>query len=57
MKFIHSFLFACFSGIFRGGTEFLIRAKLAMGANGVSMQFTARSSSPEVAELICAAVG
>ncbi|XP_073971109.1 coat protein (coatomer) gamma [Rhodnius prolixus] len=44
-------------GIFRGGTEFLIRAKLAMGANGVSMQFTARSSSPEVAELICAAVG
>ncbi|KAK9496580.1 hypothetical protein O3M35_013140 [Rhynocoris fuscipes] len=44
-------------GIFRGGIQFLIRAKLAMGNNGVSMQFTVRSPDPEVAELICASVG
>ncbi|BES96180.1 Coatomer subunit alpha-2 [Nesidiocoris tenuis] len=47
----------CMPGMFRGGIEVLIRAKLAVSNNGVSMQFTVKSAHPEVAELICAAVG
>ncbi|KAF6209601.1 hypothetical protein GE061_015349 [Apolygus lucorum] len=47
----------CLPGMFRGGVEVLIRAKLAVANNGVSMQFTVRSAHSDIAELICAAVG
>lgn len=47
----------CLPGMFRGGVEVLIRAKLAMGNGGVSMQFTVRSADHEIADLICGSVG
>ncbi|XP_031636649.1 coatomer subunit gamma [Contarinia nasturtii] len=44
------------SGIFRGGHEILLRAKLAL-SDGVAMQLTVRSTSSEVAELVSSAIG
>ncbi|KAG8228025.1 hypothetical protein J437_LFUL003661 [Ladona fulva] len=45
------------SGIFRGGYEVLVRAKLALIGDGVTMQLTVRSTSHDVAELITLTVG
>lgn len=45
------------SGIFRGGHEVLVRAKLALVGDGVTMQLTVRSTNPDVAELITLTVG
>lgn len=44
------------SGSFRGGHEVLLRAKLAL-SEGVAMQLTVRSTSPEVAEAVSSAIG
>jgi len=44
------------SGIFRGGVEVLIRAKLAL-SEGVSMQLTVRTTDSNVAELVTSAIG
>lgn len=44
------------TGTFRGGAEILVRAKLAL-ADGVTMQLTVRTTYPEVAELVTAAIG
>lgn len=52
-KTTHSLFLA---GMFRGGFEVLVRAKLAL-ADGVTMQLTVRSTNPDVAELITSAVG
>lgn len=43
-------------GSFRGGHEILLRAKLAL-SEGVAMQLTVRSTSPEVAEVVSSAIG
>lgn len=43
-------------GAFRGGHEVLLRAKLAL-SEGVAMQLTVRSTSPEVAETVSSAIG
>ncbi|XP_071442422.1 coatomer subunit gamma [Hetaerina americana] len=45
------------SGVFRGGFEVLVRAKLALVGDGVTMQLTVRSTNPDVAELITMTVG
>ncbi|XP_060527742.1 coatomer subunit gamma [Cylas formicarius] len=52
-KTTHTLLLA---GIFRGGVDILVRAKLAL-ADGVTMQLTVRSTDEGVAELITSAVG
>ncbi|KAI8130783.1 Coatomer subunit gamma [Lucilia cuprina] len=44
------------SGTFRGGAEILVRSKLAL-ADGVTMQLTVRTTDPDVAELVTAAIG
>ncbi|XP_022234637.2 coatomer subunit gamma [Drosophila obscura] len=44
------------SGIFRGGAEVLVRAKLAL-SEGVTLNLTVRSTDQDVAELITAAIG
>ncbi|SPP80523.1 blast:Coatomer subunit gamma [Drosophila guanche] len=44
------------SGIFRGGVEVLVRAKLAL-SEGVTLNLTVRSTDQDVAELITAAIG
>ncbi|XP_026474774.1 coatomer subunit gamma isoform X1 [Ctenocephalides felis] len=44
------------SGMFRGGIDVLVRAKLAL-SDGVTMQLTVRSTHPDVADLITSAVG
>ncbi|XP_014205481.1 coatomer subunit gamma isoform X1 [Copidosoma floridanum] len=44
------------SGVFRGGKEVLARAKFAL-TELVTMQFTVRSSDPDVTELITSSVG
>lgn len=43
-------------GLFRGGFDILVRAKLAL-SDGVTMQLTVRSTNADVAELITSAVG
>jgi hypothetical protein len=43
------------SGLFRGGVEVLVRAKLAL-SEGVAMQLTVRSQDPQVSELMTTAV-
>lgn len=43
-------------GTFRGGAEILVRSKLAL-SDGVSMQLTVRTTDPDVAELVTAAIG
>ncbi|ERL89814.1 hypothetical protein D910_07175 [Dendroctonus ponderosae] len=52
-KTTHTLLLA---GVFRGGVDVLVRAKLAL-ADGVTMQLTVRSQDEGVAELITSAVG
>lgn len=52
-KSSHTLLLA---GIFRGGYDVLVRAKLAL-ADGVTMQLTVRASNSDVAELVTSAVG
>nr|CAD7411236.1 unnamed protein product [Timema cristinae] len=44
------------AGLFRGGHDVLVRAKLALG-DGVTMQLTVRSTDPDIAELVTSAVG
>ena len=44
------------AGVFRGGHEVLVRAKLALG-DGVTMQLAVRSVDPHVSEIIAGAVG
>jgi len=44
------------AGVFRGGHDVLVRAKLAM-SDGVTMQITVRSTDPVVSEILAAAVG
>ncbi|XP_018910396.1 coatomer subunit gamma isoform X2 [Bemisia tabaci] len=52
-KSAHTLLLA---GMFRGGHDVLVRAKLAL-AEGVTMQITVRAPSQEIAELITSALG
>lgn len=52
-KTTHTLLLA---GIFRGGIDILVRAKLAL-ADGVTMQLTVRSTDESIAELITSVVG
>ncbi|VEN47829.1 unnamed protein product [Callosobruchus maculatus] len=52
-KTVHTLLL---SGMFRGGADILVRAKLAL-TDGVTMQLTVRSPDPAIAELITSAVG
>ena len=44
------------AGVFRGGFEVLVRAKLAL-SDGVTMQMTVRSEDPDVSELVTSTVG
>lgn len=44
------------AGVYRGGYDILVRAKLAL-AEGVTMQLTVRSTNADVAELVTSAVG
>ena len=44
------------AGVFRGGHEVLVRAKLAL-SEGVTMQLTVRSEDADVAELITSTIG
>lgn len=43
-------------GVFRGGAEVLLRAKLAL-SDGVTMQLTVRSTDSDVAEVVSSAIG
>ena len=43
------------SGVFRGGVEVLVKAKLAL-SDGVAMQLMVRSEDPEIAELMTTAI-
>lgn len=55
-KKFYLFQFQSFSGVFRGGAEILLRAKLAL-ADGVTLQLTVRSTDQDVAEIVSAAIG
>ena len=44
------------SGVFRGGIDVLVRARLAF-SDGVNMQLTVRSQDPDVSELITSTIG
>jgi coatomer protein complex subunit gamma len=44
------------SGVFRGGKEILVRAKLVL-TNRVTMQFTVRTQDPRIAELMMSLIG
>ncbi|XP_063218123.1 coatomer subunit gamma-2 [Bacillus rossius redtenbacheri] len=44
------------AGVFRGGHDVLVRAKLAL-AEGVTMQLTVRATDPDIAELVTSAIG
>ena len=44
------------AGVFRGGHDVLVRAKLAM-SEGVTMQISVRSTDPVVSEILANAVG
>lgn len=50
------FVFRFVSGVYRGGFDILVQAKLAL-SEGVTMQLTVRSTNADVAELIASAVG
>ncbi|KAK3761531.1 hypothetical protein RRG08_051219 [Elysia crispata] len=43
-------------GVFRGGHDALVRAKLALDSSGVTMQLTVRSTDPNVSEVLATAV-
>lgn len=45
------------AGVFRGGHDALVRAKLAMADSGVTMQLTVRSTDPNVSEVLVSAIG
>lgn len=45
------------AGIYRGGHDALVRAKLALDSSGVTMQLTVRSSDPSVSEVLASAIG
>ena len=45
-----------FIGVFRGGIEVLVRAKLVL-SDGVKLQLTVRSQDPDVSELITSTIG
>ncbi|XP_076075163.1 coatomer subunit gamma-2-like [Mytilus galloprovincialis] len=45
------------SGVYRGGHDALVRAKLAMSDSGVTMQLTVRSTDPYVSEVLVTAIG
>lgn len=45
------------AGIYRGGHDALVRAKLALDqSSGVTMQLTVRSSDPHVSEVLATAI-
>lgn len=44
------------AGVFRGGHDALVRAKLALDSTGVTMQLTVRSTDPYVSEVLATAV-
>jgi len=44
------------AGVFRGGHDALVRAKLALDSSGVTMQLTVRSTDPNVSEVLATAV-
>ncbi|GFN88756.1 coatomer subunit gamma [Plakobranchus ocellatus] len=44
------------AGVFRGGHDALVRAKLALDSSGVTMQLTVRSTDPSVSEVLATAV-
>lgn len=52
-KSAHTLLLA---GVYRGGIDVLVRAKLAL-KDGVTMQLTVRSGDPIVSEVVMSAVG
>lgn len=52
-KSAHTLLLA---GVYRGGIDVLVRAKLAL-KDGVTMQLTVRSGDPTVSEVVMSAVG
>lgn len=45
------------AGVYRGGHDALVRAKLALSDNGVTMQLTVRSSDPDASEVLATAIG
>ncbi|XP_077992348.1 coatomer subunit gamma-2-like [Glandiceps talaboti] len=45
------------AGVYRGGHDALVRARLAMMEGSVTMQITVRSSDPSASEVIASAVG
>lgn len=45
------------SGLFRGGNDVLVRARLALVDAGITMQITVRSTDPVAAEVIASAIG
>lgn len=53
-KSAHSLYLA---GVYRGGHDALVRAKLALTDSGVTMQLTVRSTDPSVSEVLVSAVG
>lgn len=44
------------AGVYRGGHDCLVRAKLALTDAGVTMQLTVRSTDPDVSEVLASAV-
>ena len=44
------------AGVFRGGHDALVRAKLALTDSGVTMQLTVRSTDPYVSEVLATAI-
>jgi hypothetical protein len=53
---LHALFGPSVSGVFRGGFEVLVRAKLAL-SDGVTMQVTVRSENPDISELITSTIG
>ncbi|XP_021357768.1 coatomer subunit gamma-2-like [Mizuhopecten yessoensis] len=45
------------AGVYRGGHDGLVRAKLALSDAGVTMQLTVRSTDPDVSEVMATAIG
>ncbi|XP_061178687.1 coatomer subunit gamma-2-like [Saccostrea echinata] len=45
------------AGVYRGGHDALVRAKLALSNNGVTMQLTVRSTDPDASEVLATAIG
>ncbi|KAJ8314287.1 hypothetical protein KUTeg_008848 [Tegillarca granosa] len=45
------------AGVYRGGHDALVRAKLVVTDSGVNMQLTVRSTDPHVSEVLATAIG